>query len=55
MPEGDTIHRAAAMLRGALEGAVVTGFEAPRARGSRAAARSPAIGSSAWKRAASTC
>ena len=36
MPEGDTIHRAAAMLRGAIEGAVVTGFEAPRARGTTA-------------------
>ena len=32
MPEGDTIHRAAAVLRGAIEGAVVTGFDAPRAR-----------------------
>ena len=34
MPEGDTIHRAAAMLRAAIDGAVVTGFDAPRARGS---------------------
>ena len=33
MPEGDTIHRAAAMLRTAIEGAAVTGFDAPRARG----------------------
>jgi endonuclease VIII len=33
VPEGDTIHRAAAVLRSAIEGAVVTGFEAPRARG----------------------
>jgi len=32
MPEGDTIHRAAAMLRVAIEGAAVTGFDAPRAR-----------------------
>jgi endonuclease VIII len=32
MPEGDTIHRAAAMLRTAVEGAAVTGFDAPRAR-----------------------
>ena len=42
VPEGDTIHRAAAMLRAAIDGAVVTGFEAPRARGSAAArARRP--------------
>ena len=34
MPEGDTIHRAAAMLRAAIDGSVVTGFDAPRARGS---------------------
>ena len=33
MPEGDTIHRAAAMLRTAIEGAAITGFDAPRARG----------------------
>ena len=46
MPEGDTIHRAAAMLRAALEGAVVTGFEAPRATGNRARRRSPASASS---------
>lgn len=30
MPEGDTIHRAAARLREALLGAPLTGFEAPR-------------------------
>lgn len=33
MPEGDTIHRAAAGLRAALQGAVVTDFQAPRAVG----------------------
>jgi len=32
VPEGDTIHRAAAMLSAAIEGAAVTGFDAPRAR-----------------------
>jgi endonuclease VIII len=36
VPEGDTIHRAAAMLRAALEGSVVTGFEASRAKGGAA-------------------
>jgi endonuclease VIII len=36
MPEGDTIYRAAAMLRTAIDGAAVTGFEAPRARGTAA-------------------
>jgi endonuclease VIII len=36
MPEGDTIHRLAAMLRAAIEGDVLTGFEAPRARGTAA-------------------
>jgi endonuclease-8 len=33
VPEGDTIHRAAATLRAAIEGDVVTWFDAPRARG----------------------
>lgn len=36
MPEGDTIHRSAAALRAALQGAVVTGFQAPRAVGATA-------------------
>jgi endonuclease-8 len=36
VPEGDTIHRAAAMLRAAIEGAVVIAFDAPRARGTAA-------------------
>jgi endonuclease VIII len=40
MPEGDTIHRAAARLRPALEGRTVTRFEAPRVVG-----RTPRIGS----------
>lgn len=35
MPEGDTIHRAAARLRPALVGATVTRFEAPRLVGAR--------------------
>lgn len=35
MPEGDTIHNAAARLRPALEGAVLEGFEARRMRGHR--------------------
>lgn len=35
MPEGDTIHRAAARLRPALEGHVLTRFEAPRLVGER--------------------
>ncbi|MFN0091491.1 MAG: DNA-formamidopyrimidine glycosylase family protein [Acidimicrobiales bacterium] len=35
MPEGDTIHRAAAALDAALSGHAVTAFEAPRARGPR--------------------
>ena len=35
MPEGDTLHRVAARLRPALEGAAVTRFEAPRLRGDR--------------------
>jgi endonuclease-8 len=39
MPEGDTIHRAAAMLRAALGDGPMTAFEAPGARGPR-----PAIG-----------
>lgn len=33
MPEGDTIHRAAASLRAALHDSVVIGFQAPRAFG----------------------
>ena len=33
MPEGDTIHRTAAVLHAALRDEVVTGFEAPRALG----------------------
>ena len=33
MPEGDTIHKLAARLRPALEGATVTRFEAPRLTG----------------------
>jgi endonuclease-8 len=33
MPEGDTIHRAAARLRPALEGKALVRFEAPRATG----------------------
>src|SRR3954464_8501564 len=33
MPEGDTIHRAAARLRPALEGKALVRFEAPRAVG----------------------
>lgn len=36
MPEGDTIHRVAAALRAALEGTVVTHFDAPRAVGGAA-------------------
>ncbi len=35
MPEGDTIHRAAAMLRPALQGAVLERFDAPRLVGDR--------------------
>lgn len=35
MPEGDTIHRAAARLRPALEGATLLRFEAPRLAGPR--------------------
>ena len=38
MPEGDTIHRAANRLRPALEGQVLTRFEAPRLTGDRPAA-----------------
>ena len=37
MPEGDTIHRAVARLRPALEGATLTRFEAPRLVGRRPA------------------
>ena len=37
MPEGDTIHRTAAMLRAAIEGDVLTWFDAPRARATTAA------------------
>ena len=40
MPEGDTIHRAAAALRTALVGRVITGFSAPRLVGP-----GPAVGS----------
>jgi endonuclease-8 len=40
VPEGDTIHRTAAVLRAALRGEVVTTFEAPFAAG-RAAAPAP--------------
>lgn len=39
MPEGDTLYKAAARLRPALEGHVLTRFEAPRLRGDR-----PAVG-----------
>ena len=35
MPEGDTIHKAAARLRPALEGRELTRFEAPRLAGAR--------------------
>jgi endonuclease-8 len=35
VPEGDTIHRAAARLRSALEGATLTRFAAPRLLGDR--------------------
>jgi endonuclease VIII len=35
VPEGDTLHRAAARLRTALEGRKVVRFEAPRLRGER--------------------
>lgn len=35
MPEGDTIHRAAARLRPALDGATLVAFEAPRLTGGR--------------------
>lgn len=35
MPEGDTLHRAAARLRPALEGALLLRFDAPRLVGSR--------------------
>lgn len=35
MPEGDTLHRAAARLRPALRGQVLVRFEAPRLRGDR--------------------
>lgn len=41
MPEGDTIHRAAAVLRAVLAGQVLTAFAADRVRGPR-----PAIGTS---------
>ena len=37
MPEGDTIHRAAATLRTVLEGRHVEAFEAPHARGAKPA------------------
>jgi endonuclease VIII len=40
VPEGDTIHRAAARLRPVLEGHTVTRFEAPRVVG-----RKPSVGS----------
>ena len=40
MPEGDTIHRAAARLRPVLEGRTLTRFEAPRVVG-----RTPSVGS----------
>lgn len=35
MPEGDTIHRAAALLRPALQGAALRAFRAPRLAGTR--------------------
>lgn len=43
MPEGDTIHRAAARLRPVLVGRTVVRFEAPRAR-ARGPVRRPAAG-----------
>ena len=46
MPEGDTIHRTAAVLHAALRDEVVTGFEAPRALGG---APAPGPGERSWR------
>src|SRR5436309_15584985 len=45
MPEGDTIHRVANVLRRALAGKVVTGFEVVAPRMSSDAARFEVVGS----------
>jgi endonuclease-8 len=49
MPEGDTIFRAATVLRRVLAGQVVTGFEVDRPKVSQAASRDEVVGSTVAK------